>query len=162
MKSLKSFFLILSMLFLIIAGCAQAQTAVDVEKSGKATLITFDSICDSTTAVTTSNWFSLGDVLSHSLITYPIYYTKIQSSADGKPHVTVTVEGSNDLSNVVIVDTVGTVGDSLETIYNGNTNFNNKKFWYYRLKYTGTGSGAYKNRADTILRTDLVFYKPQD
>lgn len=154
-----AYFFILAALFLMPI-FTPAQT-LDIERNDNAVKISFDADVDSLTTVT-SDWFAIPEYLSHSLITYPPNYTKIQSSADGKPHITVTLEGSNDQTNVVIVDTVGTVGDSLETIYSGNTNLNNKKFWYYRYKYTGTGTGAFANKSDATLRTDLVFIRPKN
>lgn len=144
--------------FLVLGASTPAQTYFD--KGDNSLRVKYTADVDSLTT-TYSDWFSIADYLGLSLYTYPVNYSKIQSSAAGKPHITVTVEGSNDQTNVVIVDTVGTVGDSLETIYSGNTNFNNKKFWYYRLKYTGTGTGAFANKSDATLRTDLVFIKPQ-
>lgn len=159
LKSRFSFVFFLAVVaFLVLGSSTPAQTYFD--KGDNSIRVKYTADVDSLTT-TYSDWFSIADYLSHSLITYPVNYSKIQSSAAGKPHITVTVEGSNDQTNVVIVDTVGTVGDSLETIYSGNTNFNNKKFWYYRLKYTGTGTGAFANKSDATLRTDLVFIKPQ-
>ena len=158
LKSRFSFVFFLAVVaFLVLGSSTPAQTYFD--KGDNSLRVKYTADVDSLTT-TTSDWFSIADYLGLSLITYPVNYSKIQSSADGKPHITVTVEGSNDQTNVVIVDTVGTVGDSLETIYSGNTNFNNKKFWYYRLKYTGTGTGAFANKSDATLRTDLVFIKP--
>lgn len=159
LKSRFSFVFFLAVIaFLVLGATTPAQTYFD--KGDNSIRVKYTADVDSLTT-TYSDWFSIADYLGLSLITYPVNYSKIQSSAAGKPHITVTVEGSNDQTNVVIVDTVGTVGDSLETIYSGNTNFNNKKFWYYRLKYTGTGTGAFANKSDATLRTDLVFIKPQ-
>lgn len=154
-----AFILMLAGMFLLSI-VTPAQT-LEIEKIDNAVIVTFDADVDSLTTVT-SDWFAIPEFLSHSLYTYPPNYTKIQSSAAGKPHITVTIEGSNDQTNVVIVDTVGTVGDSLETIYSGSTNFNNKKFWYYRYKYTGTGTGVFANKSDATLRTDLVFIRPKN
>lgn len=159
LKSRFSFAFFLSVvLFLIIGASTPAQTYYD--KGDNSIRVKYTADVDSLTTVY-SDWFSIADYLSHSLITYPVNYSKIQSSVAGKPHITVIVYGSNDQVNSVAVDTIGTVGDSLETIYSGNTNFNNKKFWYYRIAYKGEGVGAFANKSDATLRTDLVFIKPQ-
>lgn len=154
-----AYFFVLAMLF-IFQPFAPAQT-LEIDKNDNAVMVSFDAEVDSIITVT-SDWFAIPEYLSHSLITYPPNYTKIQSSTAGKPHITVTLEGSNDQTNVVIVDTVGTVGDSLETIYSGNTNLNNKKFWYYRYKYVGTGTGAFANKSDATLKSQLVFIRPKN
>ena len=148
-----AFILILAGMFLLSIA-VPAQT-LEIDKIDNAVKVSFDAEVDSLTTVT-SDWFAIPEFLSHSLITYPPNYTKIQSSVAGKPHITVTIEGSNDQTNVYTVDTVGTVGDSLETLYSGSTNFNNKKFWYYRFKYVGTGTGAFANKSDATLRTAVL------
>lgn len=153
-----AYFFILASLFLCQT-FAVAQS-VDIERGENSALITFQSDVDSAETVT-SDWFSVKDIIPYSLYTYPVNYTKIQSSTLRVPKITVTIEGSNDQTNVVIVDTIGTVGDSLETLYNGNVNFNDKKFMYYRYKYTATGTHPFDNATDAVLRTDLLFTGPK-
>jgi len=161
LKSRFSFahFLIVMMAFtMLIIQPVQAQS---FEYNEDAVKVSFTSAVDSAGTVY-SDWFSIPDYLSYSFYDYPVNYTKIQSSVLRVPVITVTVEGSNDQTNIVITDTIGTVGDSLETYYNGNTNFNNKKFWYYRLKYVGVGTHPFDNATDATLRTDLVFIRPRN
>ena len=152
--------------FLILAGIClitsltQAQTKsgeLSFETGKNAKMVTYEADVDSNEVVY-SDWFSVAEYIPFSLYTYPVSYTKIQSSTLAKPHITVTVERSNDQTNVIVTDTIGTVGDSLETLYSGTANLNNGKSWYYRVKYTGTIA----NRSDATLRTDLVFLKPED
>lgn len=124
--------------------------------------ISFSSPVDSLNTVR-SNWFAVPEYLSHSLSTYPVNYTKIQNSASAKPYITVMIEGSNDQVNVAVVDTIGGSLDSLETLYSGTANLNEKKFWYYRIVYKGESKSAtLKNRKDATLRTDLLFIRPKD
>jgi len=136
-----------------------AQTYID--KGDYSMRVKYTTSVDSL-ATMTSNWFSVADYLPGSLITYPAYYTKIQSSVLRVPVITVTLEGSNDQTNYVVVDTIGTVGDSLETIYSGNINLNNQKFWFYRIKAVGVGAHPFDNARDAVLRTDLIFVRPKD
>lgn len=155
----KHFFLaaILTMVFSVFLVQPVEAQSLSIERQGdNAVKVTFDAPVDSLSLVT-SDWFTVGPYISHSLVTYPVSYTKIQSSTLNKPFVTVIVEGSNDQENVLAVDTVGTVSDSLETLYSGTTDFNNKKFWYYRVKYKGEAG----NRPDCIVKTDLLFIRPK-
>lgn len=154
-----AYFFVLATLFLF-QPFTPAQT-LEIEKQDNAVMVSFDADVDSIITVT-SDWFSIPEYLSHSLYTYPVSYTKIQSSVAGKPHITVTVERSNDQTNVIAADTIGTVGDSLETLYSGTANFNNGKSWYYRFKYVGTGTGNYANKSDATLKTHLVFIRPKN
>lgn len=159
---LNLFVLFLAALLMMVFIEPQAQnTTVKQERGDNSVLLSFSTNVDSLTTVT-SKWFSIADLLSHSLYTYPISYTKIQSSVLDKPHITTTIEGSNDQVNVAVVDTIGTVGDSLETLYSGTIDLNNKKFWYYRIKHTGTGTGVFANKRDAIIRTDLIPIRPKN
>lgn len=160
-KSKFSFAFILMLAGLFLFSITSPAQTLDIEKNDNAVMVSFDADVDSLTTVT-SDWFSIPDYLSHSLYTYPVSYTKIQSSVLGKPHITVTIERSNDQTNVIVADTIGNVGDSLETLYSGTANLNNGKSWYYRLKYVGTGTGAFANKSDATLKTDLVFIRPKN
>lgn len=143
-------------LMLMYSSVAKAQTAIEYKDNSF--LVSFDAdVC--TTATASSEWFSVSDYISHSLVTYPVWYTKLQSSASSNPHITATIIGSMDMVNEVIVDTIGAQEDSLETLYSGSTNFNNKKFWYYKIKYAGT---AVKNTADATIKTYLLFIRPEN
>lgn len=154
-------FTFLIIIFALLALVTPAQK-INIDKNDNAVLITMEANVDSLSTVT-SKWFSIPEYLTHSLYTYPVNYTKMQNSVSGKPYITVTVEGSNDQVNVAVIDTIGGVQDSLETLYSGNTNFNNKKFWYYRIKFKGESkSGSLKNRKDATLRTDLLFVRPKN
>lgn len=153
-----AYFLILVAFFL--APIFTPAQSLSIDKSDNAVIVSFDAEVDSAATVT-SDWFSIPEYLSHSLYTYPVSYTKIQSSTLNKPHITVTVERSNDQTNVIVADTIGTVGDSLETLYSGTANLNDGKSWYYRFKYTATGTHPFDNAVDATLRTDLVFIRPK-
>lgn len=162
-KSALAIFLMITsfVLFSIVAPAQTKAGTLSIEKSQNAVLVSYSADVDSN-AVVYSEWFSVPDYLPYSLYTYPVNYTKIQSSTLGKPCITVTLERSNDQSNVIITDTIGTIRDSLETLYNGTANFNNGKSWYYRLKFTGETATATKNRSDATCKTDLVFIRPKD
>jgi hypothetical protein len=158
---MKRLFLLLSALFLVIlmTGVTLAQEKVDIDKASNQTLVSLAADVDSTglTASTvTSEWFPVQNYIGNNFNTYPVSYTKLIKSAAGHPHVTTTIEGSNDQENVAIVDSVGGVSDSVETLQSGTLNLNNKKYWYYRIKHKGEAG----NRADVTSKVDLLFTKP--
>ena len=132
-----------------------AQEKVKIDSENSASMVLLDTSCDSLDVVVSKS-FSMPNFLSNNFSTYPVYYTKYQRSADDKPHITTTIEGSNDGTNWNVVDTLGAVADSAETYQYGSLDFNNKKYWYYRLKHTGAAG----NRADALITTNLLFTKP--
>jgi uncharacterized protein (UPF0333 family) len=72
-----------------------------------------------------------------------------------KPFSTTMIQGSNDKSNWVTIDTVGAAKDSVETLMQGSLDLNSKKFLYYR-EYTKGEAG---NRSDTVVETTYYFYR---
>lgn len=155
--------LFIALIFAIVLIClpaiASAQDNVDITRADDQTKVSLSVDVDSTglTASTvTSQWFSASKYLGNSFYTYPVQYTKLVKSTKGKPRITTTIEGSNDQTNVAVVDTMGILADSIETYQSGTLNLNNKKYWYYRIKHTGTSG----NRADATAGIDLIFIKP--
>jgi hypothetical protein len=157
----KIFSLALLLISFLLVTLTPAQT-LELEKgNGGSLFVTFSADVDSNATVA-SDPFTIDEFDGASFTTYPINYTKIQSSVSDKPHITATIEGSNDLANWVVIDTVGTPGDSLETLYKGTLTLNdtsyNNKFHYYRVKYVGLDT----NRDDATCRTDYVFAKKEE
>lgn len=147
--------LVLVILLLLPISVSRPQVSVDLDKGDQALLVSLNYPVDSVTTVT-SKWFGVKSYLVNSFNDYPIQYARKLNSVKGLPKVTTTIEGSNDQTNVAIVDTLGGVSDSIETYTSGTLNLNNKKFWYYRIKQTGQSG----NRADVTARVDLLFIKP--
>lgn len=159
---LKKNFVLSIFISLMLCFTLEAQTTT-IEKDGdNAIKVTFDSDVDSLDTVT-SDWFTLPGYIAYSSYDYPVHFTKIQTSTAGKPYVTATLEGSNDQVNIVVVDTIGTIVDSLETLYSSTINLNNKKLWYFRVKHKGESvpTSDQKNRSDTVVKTDLLFITPK-
>lgn len=167
MKTLKSVLLVSIMTFAIFATNVFPQVKVmpDFDKGDGALLITLpatnvDSVTTSTTVVQ-SKWFDLSPYLAQSWSTYPVYYTKLYTSADGKPYITTVLEFSNNQDSVWAADTLGGVKDSLETMYKGTLSITGNKGKYMRIKCVGESKSAtLKNRADAIATVDLLFTKP--
>jgi len=89
------------------------------------------------------------------------YYIR-KSSADGKPRVTTFLYGSEieepTSAQLVIVDTLGAVKDSLETLVSGSVDFKTTKYPFYFLKLRGdTG-----NTTDVVYSLKLFFTKPEE
>ncbi len=128
---------------------------VKVQNEKDASMVVLETNVDSLSIVI-GEAFSLPQYLSNNFTTYPIYYTKLIKSNSAKPRLNTTIEGSNDLANWAVVDTVGILADSIETYQSGSLNFNAKKFWYYRIKHIG----ATGNPKDVTSSMNLLFIKP--
>lgn len=116
-------------------------------------VVEFRATADSLENIT-SRLFSVTNYDGGAWSSYPIYYTKSTVSAAGKPFTTVTIEGSNDNENWVVIDTVGGASDSLETLASGSIDLGGKKFLYYRQRTKGESG----NRRDTVVKTTYYFY----
>ncbi len=160
MKTSKIILTLLTALLLFASvSFAQVKVYTDGDSRNNAESFYVSSVAVDTNATVYSKWFSAQSYLGNSFYTYPVTYDKIQTSTLGKPYITVTLQGSNDLSNIVTIDTIGTVSDSLETLYTGTTDLNNKKFLFYRLKFVGEEG----NRSDAVInRLDLLFTRPKN
>ncbi len=138
-----------------------AQETVSMDGKNGAELFYCSSVAVDTNATVTSNWFTAPAYIGQNLFTYKVSYTKKQTSTLGKPFITTIIEGSNDQSNVVTVDTVGTLSDSLETLYTGTMSLDKDttyvKYLFYRFKFIGEEG----NRSDAVVNyVSLLFTKP--
>jgi len=167
MKTLKSVLLVSIMMFAIFATNIFPQVKVmpKFDKGDGALLVTLpatnvDSVTTSTTVVQ-SKWFDLSPYLAQSWTTYPVYYTKLYTSTDGKPYITTTIEFTNNQDSVWAADTLGGVKDSLETLYKGSLTITGNKGKYARIVCKGDSvSATIKNRADATATVNLLFTKP--
>jgi hypothetical protein len=107
-----------------------------------------------------SHCFSPASYTGSITSTNPASYTKLYTSAFGKPHITTVVQGTNDQINYFAVDTISAVGDSAQTASSGVCYFGQRygltKYVYYRLEFigaTGNSSVAY------IKNINIVFTK---
>jgi hypothetical protein len=131
---------------------AFAQTSVTENKfSGKAYLVKFPSTNIDSTDTVYSTPFTFSGYDYQLTTTYPVYYTRLLASTAGKPRILCVLQGTNDLTNYLAVDTVGVNADSTETLGEGTLNLNSKKAAYYRFKITGTAG----NRSDTYAAYQL-------
>jgi len=105
-----------------------------VENSGQ--LTAFELTAD-TTGSDTSYAFTLSGYDLESFSTYPIIVGKLQTSASGKPRLTTYIYGTFNGSDLVLVDTVGIISDSLETMQWYSIDLNNKHYPYYKLRVVG-------------------------
>jgi len=147
------------LIFILLTSLIQSQENVTIEKSTDYLTVSWSTAVDSNSTVYTKP-FSLRSFDAVDWYTYPIHFSKLQSSVKNKPFITVTIEGSDDnFVTYKTVDTVGTLSDSLETLYAGVINCNPTtfgKFYTYRLKAIGTTD----NRSDAILKVFLHLTVP--
>lgn len=143
---------LLLLILLLTSVIALAQESITIEKSGSSMLVMYSTSVDSADTVYTKPF----QYFSPNYYTYPVTYTKLLTSAADKPHITTTVEGSNNGTSWYAVDTIAAVGDSAETYQSGELDLNNRGYWYYRIKHIGLST----NRSDATAVVHLVFRKP--
>ena len=141
-----------------------AQETVTQEKLDGAKLVSVSSVAVAEDTTIYSQWFTASDFIGQNMFTYKASYTKLQSSAANTTlYVTTLIQGSNDQSNIVTVDTVGTLEDSLKTLYTGTTALDKDttyvKYFYYRFALIGGAS----NPSDAVVDVlNLLFTKPKN
>jgi hypothetical protein len=145
-----SIFLITALM--LVSSIAMGQVSLEKQIFGNRSYFTqfpstlIDSVTNVYSEVFTLNGWDQG--LSSS---NPVHWTRILTSTKGKPRITVIVQGSNDETNWLSVDTLSVKNDSTETFGYGTMSFNTYKYAYYRFKVQGDSG----NRTDTYAKFEI-------
>ena len=144
---------------------ADTTANVTADKQKDALLISYPTTSVPSVAVHRySNWFTIQGYNGVDFSTSQINYTKLLTSDTAKPRITTIFEGTNDLTNVYALDTLGIVADSIETAQKGVLNLNSANgsnhFYYYRIHQKAEAGGFTDNPADATAQTELLFINP--
>ena len=160
MKKLRISIMAFVILFLLVITLpANAQTKVTKSFQNDALLIEHPLTSIVSTDTVYSIWFGLNDYNKAIGVSTLGNYTKILTSASSKPRITTLIQGSNDQTNVFVLDTLGIVADSIETAQKGTFDLNeinnSNRFQYYRFVQIGESS----NPADAKIKQELYIIK---
>lgn len=163
MKRFKRFTLLTALLLFAVTPVVFPQTTITeitkVTFGDRAFDFHFPRTNIDSTETVYSSWFSINgfedtgpkETISTALSTFA-YGTYQVTSTEGKPHISIFLQGSNDVDDTTtyeVIDTVGVLADSTETIRDGDFCFAKPRMWY-RLQIVGeTG-----NRSDAYLKGD--------
>ena len=157
------FIALMSLACFIPEASAQVKTSnVDVSKTDNNLRI---SLSNQSIAVDSGDYYYSNDFKIEkfdgvSFTTYPVRWWMSQSSVTAKPHITWILQGTNDDGSTYgNVDTLGAVGDSIETAQIGTIDFNGFRYNAYRFKFSTTNANA----LDAIISNcGILFVTPEN
>ena len=139
---------------MLLSLCSISFGQVSMEKNifgNRSFYATFPNTLIDSTATVYSEVFTLNGWDQGISATVPVYWTRLLASAKGKPRILIVLQGTNDETNYLAVDTLSVNADSTETYGTGSMSLNSYRFAKYRFKITGTAG----NRTDTYAKFEI-------